>query len=281
MEIAGILAGSGVVAAGAGPALVALAARTRCGVLNTYAAKGLFAWDDPAHLGTVGLQRDDLELAGVGEHWLAIGVAEEEVTTGVAGARPVPVSALLAGTLEVSVASDFPPRPALYQQLAGVCGPGYLDDTVPLSPLRAVGDLASWLPASASVVAGAGLPGFWLGRAFPTRRAGSVVLPVSTASALAEEVGRRARAGEPVVVITDDADGVVPTDLGPSDATVVVERWTPDGPVRDPGQRLAALSAAFAAGGGEVAVGVSIDNTAALEAVAGPITAWGGPARWR
>jgi len=54
------------------------AADTGLGVLNTYGVKGLFRWDDPAHLGTIGLQERDVELAGVLDADLVLGVGLDD-----------------------------------------------------------------------------------------------------------------------------------------------------------------------------------------------------------
>ena len=54
-----ILAGAGVVRDGVVDDLREVVTRTNIGVFNSWAAKGLFRWDSPAHFGTVGLQRDD------------------------------------------------------------------------------------------------------------------------------------------------------------------------------------------------------------------------------
>ncbi|HXY93909.1 MAG TPA: thiamine pyrophosphate-binding protein, partial [Acidimicrobiia bacterium] len=58
-----VLAGSGVIRAGAVDALRTLAEETGLGVLNVFTAKGLFRWDSPFHLGTAGLQLHDFALA--------------------------------------------------------------------------------------------------------------------------------------------------------------------------------------------------------------------------
>ncbi|HJR26258.1 MAG TPA: hypothetical protein VJ804_12355, partial [Acidimicrobiales bacterium] len=63
----GILVGPGVVAAGAVAGLHAFADAVGCGVVNTWGAKGVLAWDDPRHFGTAGLQARDFELAGLGD----------------------------------------------------------------------------------------------------------------------------------------------------------------------------------------------------------------------
>jgi hypothetical protein len=285
-----LLVGSGVVAAGLGDAVVALAERTRTGVLNTYCAKGLFAFDHPAHLGTVGLQHDDLVLASVtgpGATFapvLAVGVAPGELPAGLpATARPVDPADLQ--TLELPVADTYPDRPALYAALAAVCGPLYVDDGTPLSPVRAAGDLSAWLPERTSVVAGVGLAGFWIGRTFPTRRPGTVWLPSRRDPDFVDRaVAQRTAAGDAVVVVHGPGDRGLSPGVGESGGAVVVEHWDPDGPRLDAASRVAQLDAAMdrarrdPQGTAHVHVGVRIHDLAAVEAVAGAVTAWNGGA---
>ncbi len=75
-----VLAGPGVVAAGAVGGLHALATAGRLGVLNTWGAKGVFHWQSPHHWATVGLQELDFELGGLGgaDLVLAVGIDERE-----------------------------------------------------------------------------------------------------------------------------------------------------------------------------------------------------------
>ncbi|MBJ7366967.1 MAG: hypothetical protein JHC65_00750, partial [Ilumatobacteraceae bacterium] len=49
-----IVAGGGVVRDGVVHELRELVDKTQTGVFNSWAAKGLFQWDNPAHLGTMG-----------------------------------------------------------------------------------------------------------------------------------------------------------------------------------------------------------------------------------
>src|SRR5688500_1849337 len=76
-----IIAGAEAVQSGAAPVLRDIAERTNIGVLNTWAAKGLFPWDHPAHLGTIGLQVGDLDLAGIAnfDDVVLCGVSEDEI----------------------------------------------------------------------------------------------------------------------------------------------------------------------------------------------------------
>lgn len=246
-----LLVGSGVIAAGLGDAVVTLAERTRTGVLNTYCAKGLFAFDHPAHLGTVGLQHDDLTLASVTgpdavfSPVIAVGVGPNEVAGGPGESWHVVDPADLP-LLDLPVADVFPDRPPLYAALAQVCGPLYGDDSVPLSPVRAAGDLAVWLPANTVVVASGGLAGFWIGRTFPTRRPATVWLPAGVDPGFVDRtVAQQVAAGKAVVVVAGPGDPPVSPDATGTGATVIVEHWLPDGPELGATQRIEQLDQAL------------------------------------
>ena len=75
-----ILAGSEVLRVGAVQEMRDLAEATNLGVVNVFTAKGMFRWDSPFHLGTVGLQLHDFTLAGLAPDRpiLAIGVGRDE-----------------------------------------------------------------------------------------------------------------------------------------------------------------------------------------------------------
>lgn len=249
-----VVAGGGVVRDGMAGALRELAARTRTGVFNTWTAKGLFPWDSPAHLGTIGLQSGDVELAGLAgfDDVVLVGVEAAELPRpeldecGVRW-REVPTHAV--DGLDLPVRQVATPRPALYDALAAVCGPLYADDSLPINPARAAADLAAWLPPGGVVCGDADLAGFWLGRTFPTRELASVALPATAVAGFAATqamIARRAgRTSVAVVAALDQASAAVAaraTDL-------VVEVWTPDGPVLPPERRLARLADAVTAGG--------------------------------
>ena len=295
-----LVVGGDAADAGLAPVVVDLAHRTHTGVLNTWRAKGLFRFDDPAHLGTIGLQRDDLDLAGVrgasagGRRIVLCGVGSGELPVGRSGAMASHAEVVTPddlASLEVDDAGVWPPRPALYDGLAAVCGPRYAAVDVPLSPVRAAGDLAAWLPGGAVVTAGAGVVGFWLGRTFPTRSPGTVVLPSVADPGFTASVAASASGGVVVVCGPEDPLPEVRLPVGSRGRAgaggaprrwVVVERWLPDGPACTPAVRLANLEAAVAAGGHQVVeVAVAVDDLAPLEAVAGPVVVWGGPqANW-
>ena len=75
-----VFAGSEVIRAGKVDAIRALAEATGLGVLNVFTAKGMFRFDSPFHLGTVGLQLHDFRYAGLTpeRRVLAIGVGRDE-----------------------------------------------------------------------------------------------------------------------------------------------------------------------------------------------------------
>ena len=76
-----VLAGPGVVRDGAIEGLRAFAAAANVGVANTWGAKGVFNWDSPHHLGTVGLQARDFELLGFADHDLIIATGVDRLET--------------------------------------------------------------------------------------------------------------------------------------------------------------------------------------------------------
>lgn len=205
----GILVGPGVVRAGAEAidGLRAFADAAGCGVVNTWGAKGVFVWDDPRHFGTAGLQARDFELAGLADVEVLVtsGLDPAEVTSapwlgraevidiapdalGVAAGR----FALPAGSLE---------RPALYTELAAVCGPLYAQPSS--APARAAA-LAAALADGGLVVGEPGLVGFWVARTFPTSIPGSVVVPATGGKEAAWAAARAAvERGRAVTLVAD------------------------------------------------------------------------------
>ncbi len=175
MSTLGILVGPGVVQAGCVNGLQAFARRVGCGVVNTWGAKGVFRWDDPLHFGTAGLQARDFELAGLGEVDVLVtsGLDTAEVTSTPWDGRAEVIDiapADLAGFDQV-LPTGTTERPDLYTSLAAVLGPMYAQ---PGSPPALAAALAAELPDDGIVVASPGLVGFWIARAFPTARPGSV-----------------------------------------------------------------------------------------------------------
>jgi hypothetical protein len=262
-----VVAGPGVLPDGV-DAVRRFAARTRVGVLNTYGVKGLFRWDDPAHLGTIGLQADDVELAGVldAEVVLAVGLDERELALADLGARAEVVAP--ADLDDWADRVEPAPPGALYGALRGALLPLYDSEAVPLTPAAAAADLGAALPEGALVCADPGPVGFWIARTLPTTQLGSVYVPPVDDPALALDRARAAAAdGRPVVYVTHRAE------VGHE--AFVVEAWVAEARLGSRQERRDRLVAALAAGGGHrFATPVDLTLTSVLTDVAGPITAW-------
>ena len=276
-----IVAGPGVLAARAAAGLRTLAGITGATVVNTVGAKGLLAWDDPLHGGTVGLQVGDPELAEVT-------TADLVVTTGLDPTESASLTAALearraadpTGVVDVHpahlalVAGGWPPadgpgaRPPIYDRIASVVGPLYAAEVAPGDPVpppQAARALAEALPDGGLVVAPPGRTGFWVGRTFPTSVAGSVVITTGDPAGTAEEVAvQAASVRRPTTLVVDAhalppsvADGSLLSRVGAEGLPLVVEVWAgPDAEVAPaPGRR---------------AVRVDWSALDALVAVAGP-----------
>lgn len=276
-----VVAGPGVVAsAGAVRALRTFAGITGATVVNTVGAKGLFAWDDPLHGGTIGLQEGDAALAEVP-------TADLVVTTGLDPAESASLSVALAARAADDAASvvdvhpahlalaaggwppatEVGPRPGFYDAVAAVAGPMYAagpDAAGRVPPPRAASDLARALPEDGLVVAPPGPTGFWIGRTFPTRVAGSVVIPTGDPPGTGTAVAvLAARAGRPTTLVVP-ADGVPAEAVGVArdeGMPLIVEVWDDERP-----------APSDATGISEGVRHVAVDGTAidALVVVGGP-----------
>jgi thiamine pyrophosphate-dependent acetolactate synthase large subunit-like protein len=284
-----VLAGPGVLASNAVDGLRLLAATAGIGVVNTWGAKGVFAWDDPHHLGTAGLQQLDFELAGLGDAdlVLATGVDSKEAPghrwQHLAPSLVVPPRALAPLAEAWPLDPGTPERPPLYIRLAEVVQPLYADERVPLSPARAVADVKACLPPGAVVHADPGPAGLWVARTFPTSELGSVRVPAVAEPGGAMWAGvNTASRGRPTVVIThgpldlDSDEGLAYA--AASGIPLVVEVWG-QGHLSEAAvhRRLLAGALAEARDAGRVQViEVPVDwsDTLLLEEVAGPVVAW-------
>ena len=145
-------------------------------VANTWTVKGLFRWDSPNHMGTVGLQERDFELAGFAEaeRILAVGVDESETPS----RRWALADVVVVDPATLPVLDPQPPiQPnRLYAELAAVIQPLYASQKTPPSPARVLHDLGGDRRTGQVIAARPGPTGFWLGRAFPTTELGSVVI---------------------------------------------------------------------------------------------------------
>jgi hypothetical protein len=288
-----VLAGPGVPRAGtfrwgdAVAGLQAFAAAAGVGVANTWGAKGVFTWDSPHHLGTVGLQAGDFELLGFGEANLVVatGIDRDESPDERYRLAPVvDVSPVHLGTAAVNlrrrVRAGLPNR--LYERLSAIAQPGYADTSIPLHPARAVADTKAALPAGGLAAAEPGVAGLWFARTFPTDVLGSVVVPATRApgiaAALAFVASCRGRAA--VAVTTGPPDPATEAVADFARATGVrfaLDVWSGDATPTGADEHTSAIHDALSASGvGVVRTAVNLERTADLVAAAGPVVAWGG-----
>jgi thiamine pyrophosphate-dependent acetolactate synthase large subunit-like protein len=254
-----MLAGPGVLRDRAVDGLRAFADAANVGVANTWGAKGVFAWDSPHHLGTCGLQARDFELLGFADLdllWVTgIDPHESPPERYELGARVVSIApADLAAFADHVARSSYPIElPPLFERLAAVAQPGYVDERFPRHPARAVIEIKQKLPAGALVTAQPGPAGLWVARTFPTDGPGSVVVPAMAHPGIAAALAlAAARAGKVAAAVTvaplDDMTGALmelATNLG---APMAVEVWGDD---------------------------VDLSLTSLLVEAAGPVVAWG------
>ncbi len=199
-----VVVGPGVLdVAGAVEAVRAFARRTGLGVLNTFGVKGLFRWDDPAHLGTIGLQERDVELAGIldADRVLGIGLDPRELGPDDLGPRVEVVEPDALAGLDVGEVTTAPGT--LYGALRAALLPLY--DT-PGTPAHAAATLAASLPEGGLVCAEPGPVGLWVARALPTLELGSVYVPsVANQGHALARAREEAGAGRHVVYATHRA----------------------------------------------------------------------------
>lgn len=210
----------------AGPAAITartdlhrLADRLGAPVANTWGAKGIYPWDDPYHMGTCGLQRDDFALLGFAEFDLVVAIGVD------AGESPIErfglTSVMTVEPEAVAVTADaaapralVPSANELYDRIAAIAQPGYLDDAVPRHPARAVIDLKQSLGGATRVTAQPGAAGLWIARTFPTDRMGSVIVPAERRPGIGAAVGlASAAAGTHTVCVVDHPIDDVTTEV--------------------------------------------------------------------
>ncbi len=195
------------------PALHALADHLGAPVANTWGAKGIYPWDDPHHMGTCGLQRDDFSLLGFGDFDVILMVGTDELES-----RPDRSTCRRIETVGPeslgALRSRSTPRPMvsepneLYARMAAIAQPGYLNHSYPRHPARAVMDLKQSLGPTTRVTAQPGLAGLWIARTFPTDRMGSVIVPAVDRPGIGAAVGLASAAHDTdtVCVVHDPVD---------------------------------------------------------------------------
>lgn len=204
-----MLAGPGVLRDRAVDGLREFAAAANVGVANTWGAKGVFNWDSPHHLGTCGLQADDFPLLGFADLdllWVTgLDPLESPASRFELGARVVPIQPRDLATFASAIArSSYPiETPPLYERLAAVAQPGYVDERFPRHPARAVIELKQRMAPGAIVTAQPGDAGLWVARTFPTDAPGTVVVPADAVSGVGIGVAlAAARSGRAATAVT-------------------------------------------------------------------------------
>lgn len=269
-----VLAGPGVVRTGHVDALRHLAEVTGWGVLNTWGAKGVFAWDDPSHLGTAGLQERDFELAGLAEVLVLRtgGDPREAPRARWELGQSVELHPRFLGDLaERWVGTKSTPvRPPLFTLMAELVGPRYEDESEPWNPARAAYELARTRPDGALVAADPGPAGLWIARAFPTTEVGSVVVPATRVRGFAAAAALVAALDErPAVAVTtapvDDLTMALLELAQRLDLPLTLQVWGDDD-----GERV------LEGGGAVRTIGLPVDLslTRDLIDVSGPVVAW-------
>ncbi len=285
-----VVAGPGVVVRGAVGDLRALAAAGGLGVLNSFGAKGVVPWRSQHHLATVGLQRQDLELAGLGacDLVLASGLDEAELEVGeleaAAGGEVVEVPPAALGPLCEAgrPARRSPPVAPLRRLLAEVTEAGWRRAGRPAAPTRLTATYADCL-GSGLVAADPGEAGFFVARTFPTAAPGQALVPAEADAggfALAcALLAARYRPGWPALAVADAPLGQAATalleEIERTKVPVVVELWDPAGPALSGDEHRERLVAALAQPApGRLEVAPEASQRLELEAVAGPRRAW-------
>jgi thiamine pyrophosphate-dependent acetolactate synthase large subunit-like protein len=294
-----ILAGHGVIDAGAVGALNAFAERTGLGVLNTFTSKGMFRWDSPYHLGTGCLQERDLQLAGAraDSPILVVGVDTDECRPALLRATGIDPDRLGESAWRAIAIADLepaaqnirptwgapptpPPQPDMFTVMWNLAQPLYKLEDAPLNPARAASDIVAALGPEGVICAEAGRAGWWVARTVPTVRLGSVQIPASAGPKSVGAAYRNATAGIPAVAVIDAPLDPVSEEFidaaRETGLTMIVEIWGDDsGELLDAADHQARVREALGAGGVTVLrPAIDFSPTADLVAACGPLIAW-------
>jgi thiamine pyrophosphate-dependent acetolactate synthase large subunit-like protein len=283
-----VLAGPGVVRAGAVPGLHALAAAGSLGVLNTWGAKGVFDWRSRHHLATAGLQALDFELAGLGAADLIVATGVDPAESGSDRWRLAPAIEVAPGALDPLSGRWGRPRaeialPPLRAGLARVTQEGWASISTPLAPSLVTRHYSQVLGAGGLVAADPGTAGYWVARTYATTDLGGVQVPASAGhDGFAVACGTVARLRSPGWAVVAVVDGpVAPAVHAALDAAaslgvaVPVEAWHADGERMGADEHLARLKAIVHADRPPlVEVATDPGQLGFMVEVAGEIVAW-------
>ncbi len=198
------LAGNGAIRGHASRALRAFCQTTGIPVAETFMAKGLVDFEDPKALGTVGLQSRDYEMAGFEEADLVIAIGYDLVEHAPQHWNPrrdkkivvidsvaaeideffmpeveligdiAHVLARLAASSARSITRAGASR--LHEVVMGALADASDDDHFPMRPPRVLSDLRKALRREDLLVSDVGLHKLWIGRMFPAREPGTVLI---------------------------------------------------------------------------------------------------------
>jgi hypothetical protein len=283
-----VLAGPGVVAAGAVDGLNAFATGGDLGVLNTWGAKGVFHWRSRHHWATVGLQARDFELGGLADADLivATGVDPDEAPEERWRLGPA-VTVAPAALGPLSEHWRRPPGalavPPLRSGLAAVTQEGWASAARPLAPSRVTLHYGEVFGSGGLVAADPGVAGFWVARTFSTTELGSAHVPARRGDGFAVAcalVARLRRPNRPVLAAVDRVSPAAAAVLETAaclGVAVPVEVWDPGGPeVTAEGHLERLRRLAVTPPSGPVAVRTDAGQLARIVDVAGPVVAWNG-----
>ena len=173
-----VLAGPGVVLAGAVEGLRALAAAGSLGVLNTWGAKGVFDWRSPHHLATAGLQARDFERGGLADADLIIttGLDEREVLAEWELAPAVDVAPRSLAWLARAHRARASARSRCRRSAPSWRGSPRRGGAHggPLPPTKVTQHYSQVLGDGGLVAADPGTAGYWVARTFATQHLGGV-----------------------------------------------------------------------------------------------------------
>ncbi len=199
-----VLAGNGVARVGAAPALREFARATGIGVAETFMGKGLLDYEDPHHLGTVGLQSRDYELAGFADADVVITVGYDLVEHAPKHWNPKGDKTIVCiDTTSAEVDEHFMTEVDLIGDLSHVLTrlaeecrdvPNTLessrlneivlgrfeamrdDDSFPVQPPRALWEIRQILGRDDMLISDVGLHKLWIARMFPAHEPNTVFI---------------------------------------------------------------------------------------------------------
>jgi acetolactate synthase-1/2/3 large subunit len=199
-----VLAGNGVMRAGAAPALREFARATGIGVAETFMGKGALDYEDPAALGTVGLQSRDYSLAGFDDADVVITVGYDLVEHAPSNWNPKRDKRIVCidtvapevdahFITEVDLIGDLyhivsrlgeelrhEPRTARASRLddivLGRFEAGRHDDAFPMQPPRVLWEIREALGRRDILISDVGLHKLWIARMFPAHEPDTVFI---------------------------------------------------------------------------------------------------------